>query len=311
MKIIFMGTPDFAVPVLSALLDAGHDIVAVYTQPDKRSGRGKQLAATPVKRYAQDRGLPVRQPASLRPPQVQEELASHSPDVIAVAAYGLFLPAGTLEMPPLGCLNVHPSLLPRYRGPSPVASAILDGGPVTGVTVMKIDEGMDTGPIVARRETTIVPKESAQELTLRLFQMGASLLVEVLPAWERGEIQPCPQDDSQAAVTRRLSREDGEIDWGLDAVRIARQVRAYQPWPGSFTRWRGRLLKVIDASATESPDATPSPPGSVVSLPDRGIGIATGDGVLAVRRLQLEGRRVVDTAEFVQGYPDLVGSTVG
>ena len=307
-----MGTPELAVPVLSALLDAGNDIVSVYTRPDKRTGRGKRLALTPVKRYAQGRGLPVCQPASLRPPQVQGELASYSPDVIAVAAYGLFLPPATLQMPRLGCLNVHPSLLPRYRGPSPVASAILSGDSVTGATIMKIDEGMDAGPILARRETTIGPQEDAEELTMRLFQLGASLLVEVLPAWAQGQIQACPQDDSQATTTRRLSKEDGEIDWGLDAAHIARRVRAYHPWPGSFTRWGGKLLKVVEAAAVGPPDtATSSPPGQVVSLSDGGLGIATGEGVLAVRRLQMEGRRAVEAGEFLRGYPAFVGSALG
>lgn len=305
-----MGTPQFAVPVLSALLDAGHDIVAVYSQPDRPTGRGKRVAATPVKRFAEERGLRVYQPPSLRAPEVQDELASLSPDVIVVAAYGLFLPPGTLEMPPLGCLNVHPSLLPRYRGASPVASAILSGDSVTGVTVMKIGEQMDAGPVLASREAAIGPEENAEELTVRLFETGASLLVEVLPEWEQGRLEARPQNESEATVTRRLSREDGEIAWGLDAAHIARQVRAYHPWPGSFTRWGDRLLKVVEASAVDSQDEASSPPGTVVSLPDGGVGIATGEGLLAVRRLQLAGRQVGEAGEFVQGHPDFVGATV-
>ena len=306
-----MGTPEFAVPVLSALLDAGHDIVAVYSRPDRPTGRGKRLTATPVKRFAEGRGLRVYQPASLKPPKVQEELASLSPDLIAVAAYGLFLPRGTLQMPPLSCLNVHPSLLPRYRGASPVASAILSGDSVTGVTVMKIEEEMDAGPILASREAAIGLEDNTEELTIRLFEMGGSLLVEVLPEWEQGRLEARPQDDAKATVTRRLSKEDGEIAWGLDAARIARQVRAYHPWPGSFTRWNDKLLKVVEASATEMQVEASPPPGTVVSLPDGGLGIATSEGLLAVQRLQLEGRQVVDAGEFVQGYPNFVGSTLG
>ena len=306
-----MGSPAFAVPVLSALLDAGHDVVGVYTRPDKPAGRGKRPTAPPVKQHAADRGLRVFQPASLRSEQVQSELASLSPDVVAVAAYGLFLPDPMLAAPPLGCLNVHPSLLPRYRGASPVASAILSGDSVTGVTVMKINEVMDSGPIIASRETPMGPHENAEELTSRLFRMGALLLVEVLPKWAEGEERARPQDESQATFTRHLSREDGEIDWGRDAERTARQVRAYTPWPGSFTRWEGRLLKIIAASASPPEAGTPSPPGVVVSLPDTGIGVATGDGVLRIERIQLAGKRATSAREFGLGYPGFVGSVVG
>ena len=311
MRIVFMGTPDFAVPVLSALLDAAYEVVGVYTRPDKPAGRGKQPMASAVKQHALARGLPVFHPVSLRPQQVQRELASLSPDVMIVAAYGLLIPSGILDLPPLGCLNIHPSLLPRYRGPSPVASAILNGDPVTGVTIIKLDEGMDTGPIIACQETPVGPQENAEDLTTRLFQMGASVLMEVLPQWMRGEIRERVQDETQATVTRRLSREDGEIDWGLGAVHIARQVLAYYPWPGSYTRWMGKLLKVIDASAIELEAATSHPPGVVVSLPDGGLGITTGEGILEVRRLQMEGRRGLGAREFAQGQRDFPGSTVG
>lgn len=306
-----MGTPRFALPVLSALLDAAHEVVGVYAQPDRSAGRGKRSASSPVKGFARERGLAVFQPASLRPRREQEELDSLSPDVIVVAAYGLFLPSGTLALPPLGCLNVHPSLLPRHRGPSPVASALLEGDSVTGVTIIRLDQGMDTGPIVAQQETAIGPNENALELTDRLFEMGASLLVEVLPEWAEGRIQARPQDDSKATSTRLLSKEDGEIDWGLGAARIARQVLAYHPWPGSFTRWRSKLLKVIESSAVEATATTSSPPGLVLSLRNGGLGIATGEGVLEVRRLQLEGRKAVGASEFARGYPDFVGSRVG
>ena len=311
MRVVFMGTPAYATAVLSALLDVPHDVVGVYTRPDRPAGRGKRPAASPVKCFAQERGLPVRQPASLRSRQAQQELASLSPDVIVVAACGFFLPPRTLDLPPFGCLNLHPSLLPRYRGPSPVASAILNGDAVTGVAIIKLDEGMDTGPIVAHRETRVRPRENALELTTRLFQMGASLLIEIMPGWAQGRIRARPQEHSQATITRLLSRADGSIDWRFDAARIARQVLAYQPWPGSFTSWRGRVLKVIEAAAVDAEAATPSPPGMVMALPDGGVGIATGEGVLAVGRLQLEGRRAVGAREFMNGHPEFLGSTVG
>ena len=306
-----MGTPEFAVPVPSALLEAGHTVVGVYTQPDRAAGRGRRSAASPVKQLARERGLPVFQPATLRSREAQAELAALSPDLIVVAAYGLFLPAATLALPPLGCLNVHPSLLPMYRGPSPVAAAILSGDDTTGVTIIRLDEGMDTGPIVAQRETVIGTEEDAEELTPRLFRLGADLLIEVLPDWAEGRIQAVPQDESQATTTRLLSRPDGEIDWTVAAQRIARQVRAYQPWPGAFTRWKGKLLKVNGASVADWRGTTAERPGRVVSLPDGRLGIATAEGVLEVRRLQLEGRRAVASGEFVRGHADFLGSVVG
>jgi methionyl-tRNA formyltransferase len=311
VRVVFMGTPAFAIPVLAALLGAGHDVAGVFTRPDRPAGRGKRPTAPAVKAYGEDQGLPVFQPASLRPTRALDSLASLSPDLIVVAAYGLYLPAGMLELPPLGALNIHPSLLPKYRGPSPVASAILEGASVTGVTIMKIDEDMDSGAVVASRETPIGPDENAEELTARLFHEGASLLVEVLPRWAQGQIQAQPQDDSQATVTKRLSKEDGEIDWQLDANAIERQVRAYQPWPGSFTRWSGRLLKIVEAVAVEREIEEESGPGLVVVLPSGTVAIACGEGALEVSQLQLEGRKPVGALDFVQGHTDFVGSTLG
>ena len=312
LKIVFMGTPRVAVPVLSAVLDAGHDVIGVYTRPDRPAGRGRRPVAPEVKGSALDSGLPVFQPASLRgDEEARRHLAELASDVIIVAAYGLFLPADTLEIPPLRCLNVHPSLLPRHRGPSPVATAVLEGDEATGVTIMRLDEGMDTGPIVAQRETAIGPEETAEVLTARLFQMGADLLVETLPRWARDEVQARPQDEAQATVTMRLSREDGEIDWARPASYIARQVRAYLPWPGTFTHWQGRLLKVLEASALDLDSEASLSAGQVVSLDARGVGVATGDGILGLHRVQLEGRRPVSAAELLAGHPEIVGSVLG
>lgn len=310
MRVVFLGTPAFSVPVLATLLDAGYEVAGVFTQPDRPAGRGQRPTAPPVKKFAQERGLAVYQPASLRrDPQARQQLAALAPDVIIVAAYGLLVPPEVLGLPPLGCLNVHPSLLPRYRGASPVAAAILNGDPVTGVTIMKLDEGMDTGPIVAQRETPIGPDETADALTARLFQMGADLLLEVLPRWGRGELEARPQDEARATVTRRLEREDGHIDWAQPADRIARQVRAYHPWPGTFTYWRGKLLKVLPPVRAEMDIA--AAPGQVVALPGGGVGIGAGQGALAVRQLQMEGRRALSIPEFLLGYPDFLGSVVG
>ena len=308
---VFMGTPASAVPVVSALLDQGYDVVGVLTRPDRPAGRGRRVAPPEVKRFALTLGLRVLQPSSLRRDEAaRRELASLRPDVIVVAAYGLLLPPQVLELPRLGCLNVHPSLLPRYRGPSPAASAILNGDPVTGVTIMLIDEGMDSGPTLAQRETLIGADETTSALTARLLQMGASLLMEVLPRWQQGGIEARPQDESSATITRRLTKEDGKIDWGRSAEHIARQVRAYHPWPGAFTYWRGRLLKVREAAAIDRKGGPGASPGKVISLPDM-VGIVTGEGVLGLQRVQLEGRRAVTGHEFVRGHPDFVAATLG
>lgn len=315
MRAVFMGTPAFAVCALDALADSGCDVVRVYTQPDRRSGRGRRLAATPVKQAAMERGIPVLQPASLRrDADAQRQLASLAPQIIVVAAYGLFLPPDALAVPPLGALNIHPSLLPRYRGPSPVASAILAGDAATGATIIKLDEGMDTGPIIAQRRTHIGEDETSEALTRRLFEMGAALLADVLPDWARGAITAQPQDDSGASVTRLLSREDGAVDWNGSAAHIARQVRAYHPWPGSFARWRGRQIKLLRARAL--PDGGPDAPtvannaadvGLAVAL-DGGLGVVCGCGTLRVERLQMEGRQAVEAADFARGYADFIGS---
>ena len=309
LRVIFMGTPAFAVPAIDALLDIGCEVAGVYTQPDRRSGRGRRVTASPVKDAALERGLPVFQPASLRRDEAaRRQLASLQPDLIVVAAYGLFLPPDTLRVPPLGALNIHPSLLPRHRGPSPVATAILEGDSVTGVTVMQLDEGMDSGPVIAQRQYPIDPEETADQLTARLFEEGADLLADTIPLWRSGKVDAVPQKEGDATVTKLLRREDGLIDWTQTAEYIARQVRAYQPWPGSFTRWGQRQLKVLEAAAAEAPDEFAAGTALEVS---QGIGVATGDGVLMLRRVQVEGRQAADIGDFVRGYSDFVGSLLG
>ena len=310
-RVVFMGTPEYAIPVLSALLDERYDVAGVYTRPDRPAGRSADTVPSEIKRFALDRGLSVFQPDSFRRDEdAGREMASLSPDVVVVAAYGLFLPSEILGLPPLGCLNLHPSLLPRYRGPSPVSAAILGGDQVAGVTIIKLDVGMDSGPILAQRETPVGALETTESLTTRLFELGAALLIEVLPGWKRGEVRPRPQDDAQATVTSLLTRGDGEIDWSRPAVEIDRQVRAYYPWPGSYTQWSGRRLKITEAAPMEQEADGSATPGRVITLPD-GAGVVTGQGLLVVRRLQLEGRRPVGVQEFVRGRSDFVGSVLG
>ena len=303
-----MGTPAVVTPVLEALLDMGAQVAGVYCQPDRPRGRGLEVEAPPVKRWAQARGLPVFQPASLRRPDSQAHLAALRPDVIVVAAYGRILPPEVLRLPPRGCLNLHPSLLPKYRGPAPVAAAILHGDPVTGVTLMLMDEGMDTGPVLAQREEPVRPDDTTETLTARLFRLGAALLRETLPRWVRGEVVPKPQDDARATVTKKIEKEDGEADFTRPAAVLERQLRAYTPWPGLYTRWRRQGLKLLEATPLLLP--VEDGPGLVVALREVGVpvGVVCGEGVLGLRRLQLEGRRPVSAQEFINGHRDFVGS---
>ncbi|MBI4199090.1 MAG: methionyl-tRNA formyltransferase [Chloroflexi bacterium] len=310
MRIVFMGTPGFAIPVLEQLLRSGHPVVGVYTQPDRPAGRGRGLTAPAVKVYAQQKRLPVFQPASFRRTEAVEQLAALRPDGVVVAAYGRLLPGEVLQVAPKGTLNLHPSLLPRYRGPSPVIAALLDGVETTGVTVFLVDEGMDSGPIVGQREVPVLPGDTAGVLTERLFREGAALLLELLPVWEAGWLRPVPQDEAGATVTRRYAKEDGELDWSLPAALLARRLRAFWPWPGCFTWWRGKRLEVLGGASLEGAGDRAASRGEVVVLADGALAVGTGKGLLRVDRLQLEGRKPQAAEEFLRGYPGFVGSRV-
>lgn len=303
-RVVFAGTPDFAVPSLSALLKAGYRPELVLTQPDRPAGRGQLLQPPPVKQLAVQEGLNVEQPARLD--EVRQTLERLKPDVMIVVAYAHKIPYWLLTLPPLGVLNVHASLLPRYRGASPVAAALLNGDDQAGVSIMRLAEGWDTGPVFKQRSLDVEPEDNAGTLTDRLAQLGAELLVEVVNLRVRGMITAKPQDESQASYAPRLQKDDGRLDWCKPADRLAREVRAYTPWPGSFTAWNGKLLKVLRASpvAGSSPIG---PPGTV----GQGLLVATGDGQLALQQVQLEGRKAMDAAEFVRGQPSVVGALLG
>ena len=315
MRLVFMGTPDFVVPVLDALVqDSNIEITGVYTPPDRRQGRGRSSQMTPVKAYALEHELPVFQPASLRRAEVQHELVSLEPDVIVVAAYGKILPSAVLNIPPSGCLNLHPSLLPKYRGPSPVVTTILEGDETTGVTLMLLDEGMDTGPIIAQRKQDVSLGDTAETLTAALFKLGAFLLFEHLALWVAGELTCQPQDDSLASLTRKLERSDGEADWNLSSQQLSRRSRAFTPWPGLFTHWRGQVLKLLEVTDSANLPEFNTPevdvaPGKVVRLDQASTpaGIGTAHGVLGLKRVQLEGRSPTAAAEFLKGYPQFIG----
>ncbi len=308
MRVVFMGSPRFAVPSLEYLVSAGYEVAAVYTQPDRTGGRGRSLAASPVKTAAEALGLTVVQPQSLKAPGAVEQLADLKPDVIVVAAFGQLLPKPALELPRLGCLNVHPSLLPRFRGASPVAAAILAGDGFSGVSIILLDEGMDSGPVLARAQLAVADSDTTASLSQKLSLVGAGLLGEVLVGWMREELTPQPQDEAQATYCKPIAKDEGEIDWQLSAIEIWRRVRAFYPWPGSYSRWRGRTLKIIEA-APLSPQ-TPAKAGEVVALDSGGFGIGSGDGTLNVLRVQLEGKQALSAAEFLRGQRDFIGAVL-
>ena len=310
LRIVFMGTPDFAVPTLDALLSRGHDVAGVFTQPDRPAGRGRKLRPSPVKALAVQRNLPVYQPTSLRSDQeASARIVDLQPDAIVVAAYGLFLPSVVLETPRYGCLNIHPSLLPKHRGPSPVISAILKGDKMTGVTIMLLDEGMDTGPVLAQEKTQIGDEETADALTHRLFDLGAELLVDTLDGWVQGEITPSSQDHEKATITRMLKREDGHLEWGESSDALERRIRAFTPWPGTFTSWGGRTLKVMRGKS--APSDCKATPGTVCTVEGDRVMVATGSGFLELLEVQLEGRGKMEAATFARGQRGFVGCVLG
>jgi methionyl-tRNA formyltransferase len=306
MRLVFMGSPQFAVPALEYLLLNKYQVAAVYTQPDRPAGRGRGLVASPVKQIAQARGLTIVQPPGLKAAGVVEQLGGFKPDVIVVAAFGQILPKSVLSIPRLGCLNIHPSLLPRFRGASPVASAILAADDFSGVSIMLMDEGLDTGPVLTRAQIPVSPQDTTGSLTAKLSWLGAWLLGEVLVGWSRGELTPRLQNGAEATYCGPITKEEGEIDWRLPAVDIWRRVRAFNPWPGCYTWWRGKSLKIIEAGPLE--EGSTAKAGEVVALNSKaGFGVGTGDGILAVSKIQLEGKKAMSAAEFLRGQRDFMG----
>ena len=312
MRIVFMGTPEFSVPPLEYLIKSEYQVVGVYTQPDKPTGRGRTLEQLPVKRVALQHGLELFQPVKLRNPDEVARLAALKPDLILVAAFGQILPQSVLDIPKFGCLNIHPSLLPEYRGATPIPAAILAGDKETGVTIMLMDAGMDTGPIISQIIVGIEPDDTTESLTTRLAQAGVRLLGEALPLWFEGSLKPKPQDGSKATYTKPVTKDDGTIDWQMSAVEISRRIRAFHPWPGCYTWWQGKLLKVLEAVALHKEGSLT--PGKVVDLASGQpavVGVETGDGILGLLRIQLEGKRALTASEFLLGQRAFVGSTLG
>ncbi len=300
-----MGSPDFALPTLRAL-QAHFDLVGVVTQPDRPAGRGKRLQPPPVKRLALELGLPLIQPRRLHQPEAMQQLRDWAPDVIVVAAFGQILRPAVLTLPPHGCVNVHASLLPRWRGAAPINAAILHGDAETGVTIMQMDEGLDTGPILSQRAIPIRETDTAGVLFDRLAVLGAELLTETLPRWVRGEITPQPQDEAQATYAPMLKKEDGRLDFTRSAGWLARQVRAFNPWPGTFFTFAGQRLRVLRAQALPWPEA-PLPPGERLvwrKLP----AVAAADGLLLLEEVQPAGKKPMSGRAFLAGARGWIGS---
>ena len=310
-RIVFMGTPEFALPTLQGLIDS-YPVVGVVTQPDRPAGRGRSLQPPPVKQAALAHGLAVYQPKSLRTREALQRLQEWAPDVIVTAATGHILTKAVLALPTCGTLNVHASLLPRWRGAAPIQAAILAGDRETGVTIMCTDEGLDTGPILSQKAIPIAPRETAASLHDKLAQLGAELLLEKMPRWLVGELEPRPQPEGDVTVAPRIHKKDGEIDWARSAQEIDRQVRAYTPWPGAYTFWKKRRLQVIAAFplTDEILSDTTDPPGTVIAIGELPA-VVTGRGLLRLDQVKLSGKQAMSGAAFIRGRADFVGSQLG
>ncbi|MEO5957294.1 MAG: methionyl-tRNA formyltransferase [Nitrospiraceae bacterium] len=310
MRLVFMGTPDFAVASLEALLQSDDSVVGVVTQPDRPKGRGQILTPSPVKLLAQRAQIPLLQPLKMKDPEFLQTLAGWKPDLIAVTAFGRILPPAILSLPPRGCINVHGSLLPKYRGAGPIQWAIINGETETGITTMLMDEGMDTGAMLLQEAIPITPEDTAGTLSPRLAELGGRLLVETIARLKAGILLPRPQDSSQATLAPLLNKEDGVIDWGLHATVLANRVRGLAPWPGAYTsvsggdRWTICRALALPGSASKSP-------GTVVAVTNEAIHVATGAGVLAVMELQPANSRRMAVSQYLAGHSIAVGLQLG
>lgn len=309
MKIIYMGTPDFAVPALEMLVKEGYEIGYVVTQPDAVRDRGKKVKMTPVKEKALELGLKVLQPGNIKKDaDFFSQIQSYEPDLIAVAAYGQILPKQILELPKLGCINIHGSLLPRFRGAAPIQRAILEGDEETGITIMYMEEGLDTGAMLAKKSTPIGRKNGAQ-LHDELAEMGAELLTQVIPKLEAGQIRPEPQRDEDSTYAPMISKKDGEIDFTKSPKQIEQLIRAFDPWPGAFTHYKGGLLKIWSAEVLEK--ETEKAPGTIIAVSDEGIEISAGGGSFLATVIQLPGKKRVAVSDYLKGNSIETGSVLG
>jgi methionyl-tRNA formyltransferase len=315
-RLVFMGTPEFAVPGLKTLIES-HEVVGVVTQPDRPAGRGQQMRPSPVKEMAQAAGLPIYQPPSLRREETAASIHAWQPDLIVVAAFGQILRPHLLNLPPLGCLNVHASLLPRWRGASPIQHAILAGDAATGISLMQMDEGLDTGPVYIKEAIPIHEDETAATLHDRLAELGATMLRQYLDEIVNGRLHPKPQDENLATYAPLIKKEAGELNWREAAAALDRRIRAMTPWPGAFTWWDGQLLKIKTAVPVTTAGLLSGPPGQVVPGPITENGseetavVLTGNGGLQLHRVQQAGKREMAISDFLRGRPDFMGAILG
>lgn len=306
-RLVFAGTPEFAATILRALLESPHQIVAVYTQPDRPAGRGRKPRPCAVKVVAQSHGLDIRQPATLKGPEAAQELAELNADLMIVVAYGLLLPSSTLKIPCLGCINVHASLLPRWRGAAPIQRAILAGDRQSGITLMRMDPGLDTGPILSQISCAIDPQDTTQTLHDRLASLGAECLAANLDAILTGRIQASPQDERLATYAPKIERAEARLDWTKSAIELERSIRAFNPKPVAFTELRGVAMRVWEARALDA--HTEQPPGSIVSSKDGHLDVAAGHGIVRLLRIQLPGRRPVAVSDFLNAHPEFASGS--
>ncbi len=307
LKVVFMGTPEFAVGTLQGLIEAGVNLIGVYTQPDRPKGRGKKLAPPPVKELALEYDVPVFQPQKLRNPEAVAELQELAPDLIVVVAYGQILPQIVLDIPKYGCINVHASLLPKYRGAAPINKAIIDGETVTGITTMLMDAGLDTGDMLVKRSLEIGPNETAGELHDRLAVLGRETMEETLRQLLDGVLKPEKQNDDDSTYAPMMKKEDGQIDWTMSAQAIHDRVRGLAPWPGAFTSLAGETLKVSWTEVFEGAGDS----GKVLSASENGVVVACGDGAVRIGALQLPGKKMLPAADFLRGHPMTAGLQLG
>lgn len=300
LKIIFAGTPDFATEALKALLSSNHQVIAVYTQPDRPAGRGRKLTFSPVKQLALDHQVPVRQPKTLREESAQASLAALNADLMVVVAYGLLLPQAVLDAPRLGCVNIHASLLPRWRGAAPIQRAIMAGDRESGVTIMQMEAGLDTGPILHTLRCPIHAHDNGGDLHDRLSSLGAQALMEVLPELAAGTVNPEHQDDALANYATKLDKQESRIDWHQSAQQIDRQVRAFNPWPVAQADFKGKVMRIWESRVVEA--EVEAQPGTVVVAGKDGIDVATGEGLLRIRQLQMPGKRAMAAADFLNAH---------
>lgn len=314
MRIVFMGTPDFAVGALQAVIEAGHQVAAVVTQPDKPKGRGKEVQMSPIKICALAHDIPVFQPVKIKEPEAVEILRGFQADIFVVAAFGQLLSEEILVMPRYGCVNIHASLLPKYRGAAPIQRAIIDGEKKTGITIMQMEKGLDTGDILLQKEVTIEAKETGDSLHDKLARAGAELIVEALPKIESSQVTPCKQNDEESCYAKMLQKSMGKIDWKMDAVKLDCLIRGLISWPGAFTTYRGRNLKIWEEEPVEKGlllAQKKEEPGTVLLVEKDAFYVQTGEGVLKVLAVQMEGKKRMAVKDFLLGYPMNVGECLG